>query len=109
MSVLVFVEDPVDELSLQALAFARGLGSEVQAVSIDGDQPYAPAGSAQSIVEAIEERAPDAVLAPGSDRGNEVLAHVAAILDQPLAVNCTALTPGQPATVTRVRWGGSLL
>src|SRR5205085_4817653 len=41
--------------------------------------------------------------------GNEVLAHAAAILDQPLAANCTALEPGEPATVTRVRWGGSLL
>jgi electron transfer flavoprotein alpha subunit len=49
------------------------------------------------------------VLAPGTDVGNEVLAHVAAILDQPFAANCTALTPGEPATVTRVRWGGSLL
>jgi electron transfer flavoprotein alpha subunit len=38
-----------------------------------------------------------------------VLAHVAAILDQPFAANCTTLTPGEPATVTRVRWGGSLL
>jgi electron transfer flavoprotein alpha subunit len=49
------------------------------------------------------------VLAPGPDRGNEVLAHVAAELDQPLAANCVAAALGEPATVTRVRWGGSLL
>ncbi|MGH2859234.1 MAG: electron transfer flavoprotein subunit alpha/FixB family protein, partial [Solirubrobacteraceae bacterium] len=43
------------------------------------------------------------------DRGNEVLAHVAAKLEQPMAANCTSLTVGEPATVVRVRWGGSLL
>jgi electron transfer flavoprotein alpha subunit len=49
------------------------------------------------------------VLAPGTERGNEILAHVSAILDLPLAANCTAITSGNPASVTRVRWGGSLL
>jgi electron transfer flavoprotein alpha subunit len=49
------------------------------------------------------------VIAPGTDRGNELLAHVAARLDLPMAANCTSVTPGDPATVTRVRWGGSLL
>jgi electron transfer flavoprotein alpha subunit len=49
------------------------------------------------------------VVAPGSDRGNEVLAHVAAQLDQPMAANCLSVAPGDPATVVRMRWGGSLL
>jgi electron transfer flavoprotein alpha subunit len=49
------------------------------------------------------------VVAPGTDRGNEVLAHVAAKLDQPMAANCVSATPGDPATVVRTRWGGSLL
>ena len=48
-------------------------------------------------------------MAPGSERGNEVMAHVAAQLDQPMAANCVSLSPGNPATVVRVRWGGSLL
>ena len=48
-------------------------------------------------------------MAPGTDRGNEVMAHVAAQLDQPMAANCVSLTLGDPATVARVRWGGSLL
>ena len=39
----------------------------------------------------------------GTDRGNEVMAHVAAKLDLPLAANCTAVTLGSPASVTRVR------
>jgi electron transfer flavoprotein alpha subunit len=78
-------------------------------VAIDAAAPYAPAAWAQTLVEQIESRSPSAVLAPGTDRGNEVLAHVAAKLDLPLAANCTAATLGTPASVTRVRWGGSLL
>jgi electron transfer flavoprotein alpha subunit len=97
---LVFVENPADELSQQAVAFAQGLG-DVHAVTVEGT--YAPAAWGQ----AIAERASQVVVAPGTDRGNEVMAHVAAILDQPLAVNCVSADPD--GTVTRVRWGGSLL
>jgi electron transfer flavoprotein alpha subunit len=49
------------------------------------------------------------VLAAGDDIGNEVMAHVAARLDLPLAANCITVSPGDPLAVTRVRWGGSLL
>ncbi|MCP5095387.1 MAG: electron transfer flavoprotein subunit alpha/FixB family protein [Chloroflexi bacterium] len=70
---------------------------------------YAPEAWAQSVVDLIAEAAPEAVLAPGTDRGYEVLAHVAARLDLPLASNCTAVTPGDDYQVTRLRWGGSLL
>ncbi len=103
MSVLVFIEDASDELSQQALSFAAGLGDDVSAVGVEG--PYAPAAWAKLLAQ----REPGVVIAPGTDRGNEVLAHLAAQLDQPMAANCTALTLGQPATLTRVRWGGSLL
>jgi electron transfer flavoprotein alpha subunit len=102
MTALVFVEDRDDEISQQAVAFARTLG-DVTAVSIDGS--YAPAAWGA----ALAQRGDDVIFGPGTDRGNEVLAHVAAILDQPLAANVSALTLGSPATVTRVRWGGSLL
>jgi electron transfer flavoprotein alpha subunit len=100
MSVLVFVE-PDDELSLQALGFAQGLG-DVRAVSVDG--AYAPAAWSAAIAAAAE--GAEAVVAAGSDRGNELLAHVAARLDQPFAANVTAIDGD---VVTRVRWGGSLL
>jgi electron transfer flavoprotein alpha subunit len=110
MAVLVFVESADDELSQQVLTFARGLGDDVQAVAIDGSGgAYAPAGWAAALVGAIEQRAPSAVLAPGTEKGNEVMAHVAARLDLPMAANCVSVTPGDPAAVTRVRWGGSLL
>ena len=109
MSVLVFVEDPGDELSQQALTFARGLGDDVHAVAIDARDGYAPAAWGQALAAATRERSPSTVIAPGTERGNEVLAHVAAELDLPMAANCTTLTPGDPPIVTRVRWGGSLL
>jgi electron transfer flavoprotein alpha subunit len=105
---LVFVEDAGDEISRQALTFAHGLGDEVEAVALSG-AAYAPAAWGQAIASVAEQRGAAAVLAPGTDRGNEVLAHAAAILDQPLAANCVSVARGEPATVTRVRWGGSLL
>ncbi len=100
MSVVVFLERD-DELSLQALAFARGLG-EVRVVSVDG--PYQPAAWADALVAALD--GADTIVAAGSDRGNEMLAHVAAQLDQPFAANVTALDGD---LVTRIRWGGSLV
>ncbi|MGO9881880.1 MAG: electron transfer flavoprotein subunit alpha/FixB family protein [Solirubrobacteraceae bacterium] len=107
--LLALIEDPADELSQQAFAFARGFGEPVSAVAIDGAGSYAPAAWAQTLVELIAQRSPSAVVAPGTDRGNEVLAHVAAKLDQPMAANCVSVIPGSPATVIRTRWGGSLL
>jgi len=46
-------------------------------------------------------------VAAGTNRGNEVLSHLAARRDLPFAANCIAV--GSDGTVTRVRWGGSLL
>jgi electron transfer flavoprotein alpha subunit len=108
MSVLVFIEDPADELAAQALTFARGVGDgSVIPVSISGD--YAAAAWGQTLAEIVATRSPLAAIAAGTERGNEVLAHAAAILDLPLSANTIAFTPGAPPTVTRVRWGGSLL
>lgn len=99
MSVLVFVE-PDDELSLQALTLAESLG-DVRAVEIAG--PYAPSAWAGALIEAA---GGDDIVGSGSDRGNEVLAHVAAQLDLPFAANVTDVRGDE---VTRQRWGGSLL
>jgi electron transfer flavoprotein alpha subunit len=98
VNVVAFIE-PDDELSLQALTLAQELG-DVRAVSIDG--PYAPGAWA----EALATQPADAFVAAGSDRGNELLAHVAARLDQPFAANVTSVDGD---VVTRIRWGGSLL
>lgn len=70
---------------------------------------YAPVAVARAVVALTERIGPSAVVAAGTDRGNEVMAHVAALTDLPFAANCVDATPGSPTLVTRVRWGGSLL
>jgi electron transfer flavoprotein alpha subunit len=130
MSVLALVEHDggsPDELSLQALALARDLGGPLHALAIgeavtglgafgvetvhavedDGLSTYAPAAWAACAEQLIDRIQPSAVVAAGTDRGNEVLGHLAARRDLPFAANCIAV--GSDGTVTRVRWGGSLL
>jgi electron transfer flavoprotein alpha subunit len=108
--ILVFADRSDDDLYQQALTFAGTLGDgDVQAVGIDDPNGYSPDGWATAIANTTTERGPSVVVGPGTERGNEVLAHVAAILDLPFAANCTKATPGDPLTLTRVRWGGSLL
>jgi electron transfer flavoprotein alpha subunit len=60
------------------------------------------------VIDLIDQIGPSAVVAAGTNRGNEVLGHVAARRDLPFAANCTAIGEGTPLTVTRMRWGGSL-
>ncbi len=126
-----------DDVSRQALTLARGYaeaaGGPLEAVLIgpgaagaaaglgefgvttahvavhDGLAAYAPQGWGRAVAELIERLAPAAVIAPGSERATEAMAHAAAIAGLPLAANCIAAVPGDPAAVTRLRWGGSLL
>jgi len=69
---------------------------------------YAPEARAESVGQLVDDLAPEAVVAPGTDRGNEVLAHVGAKRDLPMATNCIAVDPGEPYELQRQRWGGSL-
>jgi electron transfer flavoprotein alpha subunit len=108
MTVLAFLLDPSDEISQQAVTLAAQLGDDVDPVSVSGGT-YAPGAWAAALVSELQRTGATAVVGPGTERGNEVMAHVAAVLDVPLAANCTSVTPGSPAEVTRVRWGGSLL
>jgi electron transfer flavoprotein alpha subunit len=105
VTVFCLVDD--DPVSLEALTFARDFVAQshkVEAVTIRGD--YAPEAWSEALV-ALE---PDVLVAPGTDRGHEVLAHVAARLDAPLAANCVdAQVDGDSFVLTRQRWGGSLL
>jgi electron transfer flavoprotein alpha subunit len=118
MTVLLLIEQGEEELSRQALTLAAGLGP-VEALSdsashlpverlwvAEGIGPYAPGAWASAVGQIIERVQPSAVIAPGTNRGNEVLAHVGARRDIPFAANCTAV---EGDTLTRVRWGGSLL
>ncbi len=134
MTVLVLCEhaggEP-DELSLQAVAFARDLSAdgELQAVLVGGAEARAAASSlpvatawvaeiegacaprawGKAVAALVDRIGAALVLAPGSPRGNEVLAHAASLLDLPFAANCVAASLGDPLRLTRVRWGGSLL
>jgi electron transfer flavoprotein alpha subunit len=126
--VLVFVEHeggvPL-ETSWQALTLAAALGSP-EAVTVGGaevtgagrrwqiDHPllsdYAPEAIGEALAQLVGREMPAAVMAAGTERGNEVMAHLAALLDLPLAANVTEMRPsGEDWELTRVRWGGSLL
>jgi electron transfer flavoprotein alpha subunit len=120
-----------DELSLQALALARTIAGEtpLEALLIgpgaadaanelgahgvttahvtedDRLRAYAPGAWARCVIQAGG--GASAIVAAGSNRGNEVMAHVAAHMDLPFAANCTKAS--EDGTVTRIRWGGSLL
>jgi electron transfer flavoprotein alpha subunit len=123
--VVLYVDEP-GEVAQQAVAFAQTLGEPIHAFAVgrevtlegvdtvhlaEGDAfaSFAPAAIARALVELTEKVEPTAVVAAGTPRGNEVLAHASAMADLPLAANCVEVTGGDPVRVTRVRWGGSLL
>ncbi len=70
---------------------------------------YAPLAWAESALALMDDNDVEAVMASGTDRGHEVLAHIAARSDLPMAANCLEIEPGEAYQVTRQRWGGSLL
>lgn len=128
----------MNPVSLEALTLARGIANDsVEAVLIgeaarplaaqlsaygvtrvhlihhNGLDDYAPEAWARSIVQLSRKHSPQALVAPGTERGNEIMAHVAGLTDLPMAANCTEvrLDESDPMAyhVTRLRWGGSLL
>lgn len=106
MTVLVLIDE--SDASIQMLTLARKFG-EPRSVRMDAVQPFAPDALAVALAQAADDMNASAVFAAGTDRGNEVMARLAARTGLPLAANCIAATPGDPVTVTRLRWGGSLL
>ncbi len=71
---------------------------------------YAPEAWAEGIAGLLDGLKPRALLAAATERGNEVMARVAAGRDLPLAANCQSVEPGDDGyVVIRQRWGGSLL
>lgn len=138
--ILVLIEHDrgrLNDLSLEALTFARRLAAEagqpLEAVLIGAQaeplaagvgaygaavahlavherlDDYAPEAWAECLAALITARQPQAVLAAASDRGSEVMAHLAAQAGLALAANCIQVSPGDRYAVTRQRWGGSLL
>jgi electron transfer flavoprotein alpha subunit len=54
-----------------------------------------PDGWAAAVAEVAEARGAAAVVGPGTERGNDLLARVAVRLDVPLAANCLTVAPGE--------------
>jgi electron transfer flavoprotein alpha subunit len=124
--------EPAD-VSLRALTLARSLGGDVNAVLFADAAPqvtlasygvtaaylvepsalegYAPLAWARVLAALAAETGATAVLAAGTDRGHEVLAHLGAITGLPMAANCTQVTPDGPGVhrLVRQRWAGLLL
>jgi electron transfer flavoprotein alpha subunit len=96
---------------------ARGLSSEVQQYGVSKTYlithsnltDYMPEAWAESLVHLAKGKSAKAIITPGTERGNEVLAYVAAKLDLPMAANVTRIKANDPFEITRIRWGGSLL
>ena len=131
--VLVLIDHDrgtVGDETRQALAFARAClpDAAVAAVVIGGAvaptvtgvdaiwhvrhgelDDYAPEAWGDALHQLAAAVSPSAIIATGTERGNEVLAHVAAIADEPFAANVVLASPGSPWQIRRTRWGGSLL
>ena len=135
--ILVYVDHDrgtLDELSLQAVSAAAALGQPVETVLVGADAAsaaarlgefgvttahvaadsrltdYAPQAAGRAVAELVGTLSPSAVLAVGSPRGNEVLAHVGAILDLPFAADCTTISLGSGSfDITRNRWAGNVI
>ena len=122
------------DVSLQALTFARTLASGPldalligpggrEAATRLGDlgagtahvaehvglAAFAPDAWARIVCDTAARLGSTVVVAPGSERGNDVMARAAVRAGQPLAANCIAARAGRPLALTRIRWGGSLL
>jgi len=139
MTVLCLVEldgaDPADA-SLRALTLGRALGDPSLAAVVFADpaavpaaalagygvtgvyviepgslEGYAPQAWARTLAGLATETGATAVLAAGTDRGQEVLAHLGAITGLPMAANCTLVTGdgGTAHRLVRHRWAGLLL
>ncbi|MBI3648750.1 MAG: electron transfer flavoprotein subunit alpha/FixB family protein [Actinobacteria bacterium] len=83
--------------------------SAVHAVEDPRIADYAPTAWARALAQVAEAGDARVALAAATDRGSEVMAHVAAIAGLPLAASCVAVAAGDPFVVTRQRFGGSLL
>jgi electron transfer flavoprotein alpha subunit len=127
----------LDELSLQAVTYGRELaastGEPLDALVVGADgrdvsatlgehgvatvhlaahdalTEYAPVASARAAAQVAERTGATLVLAAGTPRGNEVMAHLGALTDLPVAADCVTVAPGSPTQVVRSRWGGSLI
>jgi len=100
-----------DSASVPASALADYGVTGVYVIEPGALEGYAPQAWARALAGLAAETGATAVLAAGTDRGNEVLAHLGAITGLPMAANCTLVTPdgGRTHRLVRHRWAGLLL
>lgn len=96
------------DASMEMLTLARKFGTELSSVRMDAIQPYAPDAIAALLALVADDLSASAVLAAGTDRGNDVMARLSARTGLPFAANCVAVEPGKAVALTRLRWGDSL-
>ncbi|MGC2174202.1 MAG: electron transfer flavoprotein subunit alpha/FixB family protein [Acidimicrobiales bacterium] len=132
-------EESVLDASLRALTFARSLATtpdhvlmaalvgEVSPnktetlslfgvnvayqIEIDDLETYSPSGWARAVAELAESLGADVVVAAGTDRGQEILAHFGASRGLAMAANCLTATWANAESIqlSRQRWAGSLI
>ena len=131
--------DGIADASLRALAFSQDLAASSQhglaavvfgslpgpagdvlaaagltgAYAVESDRlaGYAPVAWARALAGLAASAPATAVVAAGTDHGNEIMAHLAAMTGLPMAANCVsaARTPDGRYQLVRHRWAGSLL
>jgi len=131
--------DGIADASLRALAFSQDLAASSQdtlaavvfgslptpardalaaagltgAYAVESDRlaGYAPVAWARALAGLAASSSATAVVAAGTDHGNEIMAHLAAITGLPMAANCAsaARRPDGTYQLVRHRWAGSLL
>lgn len=131
--------DGIADASLRALAFSQDLAASSKdslaavvfgslagpasdvlaaagltgAYAVESDRlaGYAPLAWARALAGLAASSSATAVVAAGTDHGNEIMAHLAAITGLPMAANCAAAarTPDGTYQLVRHRWAGSLL
>jgi electron transfer flavoprotein alpha subunit len=72
---------------------------------------YAPQAWARALAGLADELSATAVVAAGTDRGSEVMAHLGSVTGLPVAANCASAARDTAGTfrLVRHRWAGSLL
>ncbi len=104
----VIIGDGADDLADEASAYGA---DTVHLVTHDLLNDYGPDAWAESVRQLADELDAEAVMSVGTDRGNEVMAQLAARTGLPFVANCTSIDASDDAewSMTRVQWGGSLL
>ena len=110
-----------ENISLQAVLIGEGAEEAAKSIISFGVEvvnvathecltDYGPEIWSETLTQIANENSAKIIVSSGTDRGNEVLAHVAARLEMPFLANCRRIEiDGVSSSATRIQWGGSLL